>query len=136
MKIKLKVRVAHKGTAEGEALVYQKPFVFGDINPGNGAIDVPGHELKGKSIKEKVLVFPCGCGASTEDWGMYVLARVGVGPKAIINGRRIFYIDVTGAILADIPMVYGLDQNFLSFIRNGDHIKVDGNNGIVEVTVK
>ena len=136
MKLKFKVRVAHKGVAEGYAIVSQKPFLFSDINPENGAIDVPAHELEGKSVKEKVLVFPCGCGASTEDWGMYMLAQAGVGPKAIINGRRLFYIDVTGAILADIPMVYGLDPNCLSLIKDGDHIKVDGNDGVVEVNVK
>jgi len=136
MKFSLKVQVAHKGVAEGLALVYRKPFPFSDINPENGLIDVPEHELKGANICDKVLVYPCGCGASTEDWGLYILKKAGHAPKAIINGRRIFNIHMTGAMLADIPMVYGLDENCLNLIRDGDHIKVDGEKGFIEVNRK
>jgi uncharacterized protein len=136
METRFDVQVAHKGIAEGEALVCRQAFIFYDINPENGVIEVAGHALEGRSVKEKILVCPCGCGASTEDWFMYTLAVAGMVPKGIINGRRIFYINVAGAILADIPMVYGLDQNCLNFIHDGDHIAIDANKGIVKVVKK
>lgn len=134
MKITLKVRVINKGLVEGEALTYQKPFSLRDVNPVNGIIDLPDHELFGKSVRDKIMVYPCGCGASSEDWLIYVLKRAGVAPKAIVNGVSIFYINVAGAILADIPMVYGLDQNCLSLIQDGDRVKVDADRGLIEVS--
>lgn len=132
--ISLRVHVAHKGVAEGAAIICSKPFTFNYINPRTGVVDIVGHELSGKLVSDKILVCPSGCGASNEDRTLYMLKRAKAAPLAIIYGRRIFYIHISGAIHADIPMVYGLDQNCLSLIREGDQIKVDANRGLIEVT--
>jgi len=132
--IRLKANVANKGVAEGPAIICRKPFSFNSINPATGTVDIMGHELSGKLVSDKIIVCPCGCGVSNEDRTLYILRRAKAAPLAIIYGRRIFYIHISGAIHANIPMVYGLDQNCLNLIRDGDHVKVDANFGFIEVT--
>ena len=134
MKFQLKVSVASKGVAEGEALVCKKPFTFRDVNPTTGIVDTPGHELIGSKVTEKIMICPYSNGVSTEEFTMYTLKKAGLLPKAIINGRNTFYISIAGAILAGIPMVYGLAPACLSLIQNGDCVKVDADQGIVEVS--
>ena len=134
MKNTLNVSVANKGTAEGEALVCSKPFTFRDVNPASGIVDTRGHELEGEEINEKILVCPCTSGISTEEFAMYILKKSGFFPKAIVCGKTAFYISTVGAILCDIPMVYGMSANCLNSIENGDHVKVDGNSGTIEVS--
>jgi predicted aconitase with swiveling domain len=134
MKLQLKVSVANRGVAEGEALVCKKPFTFRDVNPTTGIVDTPGHELIGSKVTEKIMICPCSSGVSTEEFTMYALKKAGFSPKAIVNGQTTFYISIAGAILAGIPMVYGLGPACLSLIQNGDYVKVDADRGIVEVS--
>ena len=41
-----------------------------------------------------------------------------------------------GAVVTRVPAVTDLDQDPLEIIKTGDWVKVDGTNGIVEVTHK
>ena len=41
---------------------------------------------------------------------------------------------VVSSIIGKTPFVYNLDRNPLELINTGDHVKVDGTEGIVEVT--
>ena len=72
-------------------------------------------------------------GVSTEEFAMYGLKKAGFMPKAIVNGATAFYITIVGAILAGIPMVYGLSTGCLGLIKSGDYLKVDGDEGVVEL---
>ena len=133
MKIRLEVCVANKGVVEGEAVVCREPFTFRDVNPVTGVVDVMGHELLGQKVAEKIIVCPCNSGVSTEEFAMYGLKKAGLAPKAIVNGPTAFYISIVGAILAGIPMVYGLSTGCLGLIKSGDYLKVDGDEGVVEL---
>lgn len=90
--------------------------------------------LRGKNVKDKVIVFPCGKGSTGEETSLLELKKAGVAPKAVIAGSAVHVPGVIGAILADVPMVYGFDQNCLGLIDNGDHVEVDADKGVVEVT--
>ncbi|MFC1981829.1 aconitase X swivel domain-containing protein [Chloroflexota bacterium] len=137
MRIILRGRTVCKGMAEGEALVSRNPFMFASyVDMGSGVIYAQGHELEGKNVKDKVMVFPCGKGSTGNEASLFQLKSAGAAPKAVVAGSAIYTPGVIAAILADIPMVYGFDQNCLGFIENGDHVKVDADNGIVEVTKK
>jgi uncharacterized protein len=137
MKVTLKGRTASKGTAQGDALVSRKPFMFlSHVDFQNGLVNSKGHELEGKNVKGKVVVFPCGCGSTGEELSLLFLQEAGVAPKAIITGSAVHSPGVIGAILAGIPLVYGLDHNALGLMETGDHVKVDANRGIIEVTKK
>ena len=79
------------------------------------------------------MVFPCGSGPSNEEWSLYIMKNMGGTPKAIIN-NTVYPSLIIGAIIAKVPMVYRLHGNFLGIIQTGDHVKIDADEGIVEVT--
>ena len=117
------------GRAEGEALVSKEPLGFyGCVDAKTGVVIEKGHELEGKSVKDRILVFPCGKGSTVGSYVIYGLAMNKVGPKAIIN-KETETIVATGVILAGIPCV---DKINIDEIRTGDRLKVDAEKGLVE----
>lgn len=131
MKFKmLKGRGVVAGYCKGQALVSRKPISFlGGIDSNTGKVIEENHDLKGKSIKGKVLCFPHGHGSTVGSYVLYSLAKRGLGPKAIVN-QVADPVVVVGAIIAEIPMV---DQIDLQQIRTGDEVEVDGDEGLVRV---
>jgi len=124
MTIVLKGRVIWEGRTEGEALVTNQPISFyGGVDPETGKIVEKGHELEGRLIAEKILVFPHGKGSTVGSYILLRLKRRGLAPKAIIN-RRCEPIIAVGAIIAEIPCV---DQVDISKISTGDQVIVDEN---------
>ena len=129
-KIVLKGRCANPGKTEGYALISHEPI---DFTFAFGVIYKPCHELSMKIVSSKVLVFPNGCGTTIGEYILYLMKRFGLAPKAIINNSA-YPITVQGAIISNIPMVYGLDRDPLEIIETGDLIRVNADEGIVEVT--
>jgi uncharacterized protein len=129
----LKGHRVSKGRAEGEALVSQSPISFmHGVNPETGIIVETGHELEGKDISNKILIFPVGKGSTAGSYQVYELFICGKAPKAMINLRADPVIAV-GAIISNIPMVDRLDGNPLKTIKTGDLVQVDADSGIVKV---
>jgi predicted aconitase with swiveling domain len=93
------------------------------------------HEKRGQSFKGKVLVFPGAKGSS--GWSHYFhMARLsGAAPKAMVFNIMTTKVAL-GAVVTRAPAVTDLDQDPLKVIETGDWVKVDGDNGIVEVTKK
>ena len=124
MTIVLKGRVIWEGRTEGEALVTNQPISFyGGVDPETGKIVEKGHELEGRLIADKILVFPHGKGSTVGSYILLRLKRRGLAPRAIIN-RRCEPIIAVGAIIAEIPCV---DQVDISKISTGDQVIVDEN---------
>ena len=124
------------GTAEGEALVCHEPITFvGGINPFTGEVMEKGHELEGKRITDKVLVYPTGKGSTGGSYRIYDMAKRGTGPKAIIN-LRAEPITAIGAIIGEIPMVDKLSEDPLQRIKTGDWVRVEATEGRVIVKKK
>lgn len=127
-RMKLRGRVIRQGRAEGEALVSQQSIsFFGGVDPESGVIVEAGHELVGKSITDKILVFPRGKGSTVGSYTLYRLRRKGLAPAGIINAESEAIVAV-GAIIADIPMVDLLD---IARIRTGDAVIIEG--ALVEI---
>jgi len=125
----MKGRSISSGKAKGQALVSREPIGFyGGVDVKTGIVIEQGHELQGELIKDRILVFPRGKGSTVGSYVIYGLAKNGVGPRAIIN-RETETIVATGAILADIPCVDGID---LSSIQTGDILEVDADAGTVK----
>jgi predicted aconitase with swiveling domain len=119
--------------AEGEALVSHEPIsFFGGVNPETGTITEKGHELEGRSVKDKVLVFPHGKGSTVGSYTLYRMKKSGAAPKAIINVESEPTVAV-GAIISDIPAVDRLERNPLTFLRSGMKLRVDGDKFTVQV---
>lgn len=136
MSIVMKGRPISKGRAEGEALVCREPigFNFG-MDVETGTVIEHHHQLQNKSVKDKILIFPNGKGSTGGSYVVYQLAKKKTAPKAIINLTTETIIAV-GAIMGAIPVVDSLDQNPLDVIEDGDFVKVDAVNGVVEVIKK
>jgi len=121
--ITLKGRAIWRGWARGEALVSNQPISFyGGVDPETGKIIEKGHELEGRSIAGKILVFPYGKGSTVGSYIILRLKRRGIAPKAIVN-LRCEPIIAVGAIIAEIPTIDKID---ISMIRDGDLVEVDG----------
>ena len=95
-----------------------------------GIIYNPTHELHGKSVKDKIVIYPYGCGPV--GYPLFLLTKLGGSPRAIINMSP-YSQDLADAIFAGIPMVYGFDENLLEIIQTGDLVTVNANNGFVIV---
>ena len=142
--IVLKGRGLNGGVAEGEALV-TKPINFwgaymqGILSGELSKIEDTKHELYGRSLKGKILVFPFSIGSLAGGVSLLEAIKKGVGPKAIVNSRTDGVV-LAGPVFArvfygiKVPVVGSLDNDLLKTIRNGDHLTVDGNKGTVEVT--
>jgi uncharacterized protein len=122
------------GVAEGEALVTRETISgWGGINERDGTIIERRHELRGQSFKGKVLVFPGAKGSSGYSAYFHMARLNGAAPVAMIITRMTTKAAL-GAVVARAPAITDLDQDPVSVICTGDWVKVDADNGIVEVT--
>ncbi|GFO98054.1 hypothetical protein ig2599ANME_2268 [groundwater metagenome] len=131
--LKLKAHIVSRGRAEGSALVTSQPISFlGSIDPKTGVVIEKGHELAGKSIKGKVLVFPSGKGSTVGSYVIYQLKKNGAAPSAMINIKTEPIVAV-GAIISGIPLVDRVEKDPLTTIKTGDKVLVDAMGGSVEI---
>jgi predicted aconitase with swiveling domain len=129
----LKAHVVSRGKAQGYALVTSEPISFlGSVDVKNGIIIEKGHELEGKSMSGKVLVFPGGKGSTVGSYAIYQLKKNGKAPLAMINIKAEPIVAV-GAIISDIPLVDNLEKNPIEIIKTGDKVLVDAMVGSVEI---
>ena len=122
------------GCAEGEAIVTRAhDFGLGRHQRARGTVIERRHELRGQSFKDSVLVFPGAKGSS--GWSAYFhMARLnGVAPRAMIFNKMTTKIAL-GAVVTHAPAITALDQDPLEVIETGDWVRVDADNGVVEVT--
>jgi predicted aconitase with swiveling domain len=127
--------VCHKvscGYASGEALATGEPISFlGNVDPQTGIVIDPGHELCGRCIAGKVLIFPGGKGSTVGSYVIYQLKKRGVAPAAMINVRSEPIVAV-GAIICGIPLVDRVPEEILR-IKEGSLVTVDADNEIVRL---
>lgn len=127
-KMELKGRVIFKGVAEGEALTTTQPISFyGGVDPNTSEIIEKGHELQGKKVKEKILVFPNGKGSTVGSYTLYRMKKSGTAPAGIIN-KECETVVAVGAIISEIPCVDKVD---ISKIKMGDFVRLE--NGVVRI---
>ena len=135
-KIVLRGRKVVGGCAEGEALVTRERISgWGGIDPGSGTVIETRHELRGISFAGKVLVFPGAKGSSGWSSQFHIARLAGKAPLAMVFNEMTTKIAL-GAVVTHAPSVTDFDQDPLTVIETGDWVKVDGDNGVVEVTKK
>jgi predicted aconitase with swiveling domain len=123
-------RKISKGLAEGEVLKSTSPISFlGGVDPKTGVVMDKNSNVFGKSIKDKIFVFPMGKGSTVGSYVIYQLKKNGAAPLAIINKEAETIVSV-GAIISDIPMI---DKIEIDNIEEGKKVKVDGDKGTVEL---
>jgi predicted aconitase with swiveling domain len=118
------------GTAKGEALVSKMGISFyGGVDPNSGIVLEKGHDLEGKSVAGKILVFPQGKGSTVGSYTMYRLKKNAKAPLAIIN-KECETIVAVGAIISEIPCI---DKIEIEKIKQGSIVEVDAEQGIVKI---
>jgi len=127
-KMELKGRIISRGTGEGEALVTSQPISFyGGVDPNTGEVIEKGHELQGKSVKGKVLVFPTGKGSTVGSYTLYRMKKNGVAPAGMVN-KECETVVAVGAIISEIPAVDKID---ITRIKTGDRVRIENEMVIV-----
>jgi predicted aconitase with swiveling domain len=122
------------GYGEGEALVSHEPICFYLTDPKTGIVREKTHELAGKSLAGKVLVFPSGKASSVVQIdGLFKLASCSVAPKALIV-KDVETVLIVSAFLVGVPLVDRLEKDPFEIIHTGDFVKVNAEKGVVTVT--
>jgi predicted aconitase with swiveling domain len=127
-KMEMKGRIIMKGKVQAEALVTSQPISFyGGVDPKTSKILEKGHELQGKTVKGKILVFPTGKGSTVGSYTLYRMKKNDTAPAGIIN-RECETVIAVGAIISDIPCVDLID---ISTIKTGNLVRIENENVIV-----
>ena len=116
-----------KGKAAGEALVNRQRmgWAFNHVGNEDGVVLVPGADIKGKVVTDKIVVYPTVLGSTSGAVSLYFkCTQSHHGPAAIIC-QKVHDIDISGAIAAEIPAVDALDRDPIETIRTGDWVEID-----------
>jgi hypothetical protein len=129
----VKARAISGGRAAGEVIITRDAISFlGSVDPATGIVVEEGHELYGKKISGRVLVFPEGKGSTVGSYVIYQLKKRGLAPVAMIN-QRSEPIVALGAIISEIPHVDEPSIDVFELLKDGDWVVVDGDRGLIEV---
>ena len=127
----IECRNISKGKASGELIVSDEGISFlGGVNPETGEVIYPNHELKGQSIKDKILFIPGGKGSTVGSYVIFQMKKNNTAPRAIIC-LKAEPIIATGAIMSDIPMVDSPSE--VEELVNGQMVEVDSDNGKITI---
>jgi len=119
-------KVIVSGECAAEAIVAHDPVSFlGMVNTETGTFDYPGHELEGQSVAGKVLVYPHGKGSSGDTIRMWRLDKFDVAPAGILF-QEAEPIHAQGAMLLNVPTLYGFADDVCRVIQSGDTVTVKG----------
>ena len=130
---KFKCHKISEGSIEAQAIVSKDNIMFYLVNPETGVIIEKAHDLEGKSIANKVLIFPGGKGSSVvQADGLYQLKMRKNMPAAMVIEYPETVL-VSSAIIMEVPMVDKVDPEFYKEVKNGDIIRIDANNQVIEI---
>jgi predicted aconitase with swiveling domain len=136
LEITLRCHKLAKGFGQGEALVSKDAICFYLLDPKTGTVKERGHQLEGKTVTGKVLVFPSGKASSAVQMdGLVKLLLNNAAPSAMIV-KDVEPVLVGSAVLTNIPLVDRLEEDPFEVIHSGDFVKVDADKGVVAVTRK
>lgn len=122
-----------EGVVEGEAIVSKDTIMFYLIDPDTGTVIENAHDLEGKSIAGKILIFPGGKGSSVvQADGLYQLNEKNNSPAAMVIEYPETVL-VSSAIIMEVPMVDKVDAEFYQVVKDGDRIRVNANEGTIEI---
>jgi len=101
---------------------------------GGYGVREKGHELEGKTVANKVLVFPSGKASSVVQIdGLFKLASNRVAPRAMIV-KDVETVLIVSAVIANVPLVDRLEEDPFNVIHMGDFVKVDADGRKITVT--
>ena len=134
-KIILKGRGVIAGIVEGEALVCPRSIGWNGVNPRTGVITDFENANLGKTIKGSILIMPGSKGSNGWSCHLGAARAGGNAPKGWMFTRIDSGVGVACSVM-NIPTIvdFPKDQDPCVLIQNGDHVRMDGSTGIVEIT--
>ncbi len=133
MSKKFKCHKISEGCVEARAIISKDNIMFYLINPETGEVIENAHDLKGKSIANKILIFPGGKGSSVvQADGLYQLKMRQNMPAAMVIQHPETVL-VSSAIIMEIPMVDKVDPAFYEEVKEGDLVRIDADHEVVEI---
>ncbi len=73
---------------------------------------IQNHNLYGKTLKDKIFVFPYSVGSSVGAYVLYSLKKKSSGPLAIICSNRMDITTASGCAISNIPAVHLKHNNY------------------------
>ena len=109
---------------EGIALVTDVPITYlGYVNRDTGVIEETGHPLDGRSIQDKVLIYPKGSGSTVAPYVLMGLIYTSMGPKAIVN-KDVCSLTLPACSLLNLPYSHGFENDPCIGVNDGDLVRV------------
>jgi len=142
-----KGRAILTGEVEGSATVSRigfntytsyKKTMSGEMKDKAVCDDGDNKDLYGVDITNAILCLPQTIGSTTGGFVLMGVAKMGVGPQAMLFSRHVDSLAIGGLVMADVwikkrvIVVDLLGQEFLDAVNTGDPIKVR-EDGTVEV---
>ena len=122
-----------EGVGESEVIISRDEIMFYMVRPDTGVVFEKAHDLEGRSLAKKVVIFPGGKGSSVvQSDGLYQLLMKGNQPAAMII-ENVETVLAAGAIIMEIPMVDRVDPEFYQVVKDGDRVRVDADKGTIEI---
>ena len=116
-----------KGFAEGEALISDTPINFLTmIDAENGEIKDLNHYLYGKTLRDKIFVFPYSVGSSVGAYVLYSLKKKSAGPLAVVCSSKMDITTASACAISNIPAVHLTHTISIDALRNSRALNVDG----------
>jgi predicted aconitase with swiveling domain len=142
-----KGRAILTGEVEGSATVSRigfntytsyKKTMSGEMKDKAVCDDGDNKDLYGVDITNAILCLPQTIGSTTGGFVLMGVAKMGVGPKAMLFSRHVDSLAIGGLVMADVwikkrvIVVDLLGQEFMDAVNTGDPIKVY-EDGTVEI---
>ncbi len=130
---RLKGRTVVGGSTAGEALVTRQHISgWGGVDARTGTVVETHHELRGVSFAGKVLVFPGAKGSSGWSATFHMARVLKAAPAAMLFNEMSTKVAL-GAVVTRAPALTDFDQDPIACIATGDWVRVDADQGVVEV---
>ena len=103
-----------------------------DLDRAKGIFARPSHKLVGQSYVDLILVLNEAKGGVASAWMLAEMKARGLAPKAFVF-NRVNPILAQGAAFAGLTLVDRCAGDVTQLIRNGDELKIDPEQGHIEI---
>ena len=120
----MNLKVIVRGKARGTILLSKNPINFlGGVDKKTGIVRDEKHDLYGKSLGNKILVFPYGVGSSVGAYTIYSLKYNKCAPLAMIC-LKADLTTASGCAISKIPLIMAEQKEYQS-LKDGQEVLVD-----------
>lgn len=122
------VKVIVRGKRRGTILLSKNPINFlGGVDKKTGRVRDKKHDLFGKLLANKILVFPYGIGSSVGAYTIYSLKYNKCAPIAMIC-LKADLTTASGCAISNIPLLVAEKKEYES-LKDGQEVLVDAIEG-------